>query len=327
MVQKKNDDMNVDHPKVSIIMNCWNGAQYLREAMDSVFNQTFFDWEIVFWDNGSIDDSALIAKSYGPKVRYFRSDKTSTLGFARNKALSKCCGEFIAILDVDDIWMPEKLEIQLKLFKENPDLGMTYSNTTFFNKNGKINDLFNFRQPQKGWVFGQLLEKNFISTETMIFKKSVLDKLAYAFDDRYTIVMDYDLSLRIAYSHEIDFISRPLSKWRMHSESETSRKKYLVDRENQQMLSKLCREMPQIQKEYSQSLLFSTKSMNKQLALEQWDMGNTISARDYLKKCGTDFQCRILYLLTFFLPFHLFEYVKAKIRTIYYRIPRSRSLS
>lgn len=313
--------MNENHPKVSVIMNCWNGAKYLREAMDSVFRQTFSDWEIVFWDNGSIDDSPGIAKSYGPKVRYFRSNQTSTLGAARNKALSKCCGEFIAILDVDDIWLPEKLEIQLKLFEKNPNLGMTYSNSIFFNEKGKIDNLFNLCRPHRGKVFGTLLEKNFISTETMIFRKSMLDQLPYVFDDRYTMVMDYDLSLRIAYEYELDFVSRPLSKWRAHCESETSRKKFLVTKENQQMILKLRREIPRIKTDYPDALRAFIKSLNKQLALEQWNMGNRTPARKYLKKNRTDLQCVLLFLLTFFLPFHLYEYGKVNIKNFFNRIP------
>lgn len=312
--------MNVTHPKVSVIMNCWNGAKYLQEAMDSVFNQTFSDWEIVFWDNGSIDDSPVIAKSYGPKVRYFRSDQTSTLGAARNKALSKCCGEFIAILDVDDIWLPEKLEAQLKLFEENPNLGMTYSNSIFFNEKEEIDELFNLCQPKKGKVFGKLLEKNFISTETMIFKKSILDQLPYVFDDRYTMVMDYDLSLRIAYDNELNFISRPLSKWRSHRESETSRKKYLVTRENEKMILKLSREIPRIKTDYPNALRTFIKSVNRQLALEQWNTGNKILAREYLKKNRNDFQCTLLFLFTFFLPFRLYEYGKMNLQNVYNRI-------
>ena len=317
MVQKENNDMNGKHPEVSVIMNCWNGDRYLREAMDSVFSQTFSHWEIVFWDNGSIDDSPEIAKSYGSKVRYFRNDQTSTLGAARNKALSRCRGKFIAILDVDDIWLPEKLEIQLKLFEKNPNLGMTYSNSIFFNEKGEIDDLFSLCSPHKGKVFGPLLEKNFISTETMMFKKSILDQLPYVFDDRYTMVMDYDLSLRIAYNYELDFISRPLSKWRSHCKSETSRKKFLVTKENQQMILKLRREIPRIETDYPDALGAFIKSINRQFALEQWDKGNNILAREYLKKNQNDFQGALLYLLTFFLPFRLYEYGKVNLKTVY----------
>ena len=76
-------------PKVTVIMNCYNSAEHLREAMDSVFRQSWPDWEIVFWDNCSTDDSAAIAQSYGEKVRYFLAEKTVPLGAARNLAIAK----------------------------------------------------------------------------------------------------------------------------------------------------------------------------------------------------------------------------------------------
>ena len=111
---------NTEIGLVTVIMNCWNGEKFLREAMDSVVAQTYLNWEIVFWDNASMDNSQEIALSYGNKVRYFRSERKLSLGEARNQAFSKARGEFIAILDVDDVWLPEKLERQLELFK-NPE--------------------------------------------------------------------------------------------------------------------------------------------------------------------------------------------------------------
>ena len=99
-------------PLVSIIMNCLNGAQYIHEALQSILAQTYQSWEVIFWDNGSSDGSGSIAKSYGPKIRYFRNETTTPLSTARNHAISKCRGDYVAILDVDDIWLPNKLEKQ-----------------------------------------------------------------------------------------------------------------------------------------------------------------------------------------------------------------------
>ena len=100
-------------PKVTVIMNCYNSAEHLREAMDSVFRQTWGDWEIVFWDNCSTDDSAAVARSYGPRVRYFLAEKNVPLGAARNLAIAKAEGELLAFLDCDDEWLPTKLEKQV----------------------------------------------------------------------------------------------------------------------------------------------------------------------------------------------------------------------
>ena len=86
-------------PEVSVIMNCLNGERYLKEAVDSVFAQSFQDWEIIFWDNASTDSSPEIAQTYGDRVRYFRSDVTYSLGKERNLAISRASGEYMALLD------------------------------------------------------------------------------------------------------------------------------------------------------------------------------------------------------------------------------------
>ena len=100
-------------PLVSVIMNCLNGEQYLREAIDSVYAQTYDNWEIIFWDNASYDGTKKIAKSYDSKLKYFKSEVTSILGAARVLAVEKAKGEYFAFLDCDDIWYKEKLDKQM----------------------------------------------------------------------------------------------------------------------------------------------------------------------------------------------------------------------
>ncbi len=100
-------------PKISVLMNCYNGEKYLIEAIDSVFTQTYTDWEIVFIDNSSTDNSAEIAKSYGKKIKYYKTEHNIPLGAARNFGLKFCTGEYISFLDTDDIWLPNMLEEQI----------------------------------------------------------------------------------------------------------------------------------------------------------------------------------------------------------------------
>ena len=86
-------------PLVSVIMNCLNCEQYLRDAIDSVYAQTYDNWEIIFWDNGSCDKSGEIAKSYDSKLKYFKTEETSILGTARVLAVEQANGEYFAFLD------------------------------------------------------------------------------------------------------------------------------------------------------------------------------------------------------------------------------------
>src|SRR5205085_2533899 len=96
-------------PTVSVIMNCFNGERWLREAIDSVFEQSYQDWEIVFWDNCSTDASAEIARGYGDRVRYFGAETRTSLGAARSLALQRARGEYIGYLDCDDVLFPYHL--------------------------------------------------------------------------------------------------------------------------------------------------------------------------------------------------------------------------
>ncbi len=117
-----------DEPLVSIIMNCRNGENYLRDAIDSIFAQTYGNWEIIFFDNASTDSSGAIARNYGEKLHYFHSTQSMPLGAARNAAIGKACGELIAFLDTDDRWLPDKLAWQVAVIRDQPQVDFIYSN-------------------------------------------------------------------------------------------------------------------------------------------------------------------------------------------------------
>ena len=149
-------------------MNCHNGQKYLSEAIDSIINQTYLNWELIFWDNCSTDKSSNILKSYqDSRIKYFKSDNFTTLGEARDLAFQKCTGEYIAFLDTDDIWYSTKLEKQINFFEN--DVGIVTCNTIFFNKEQK-EPLYK-KNIQEGYVFENLLKNYNLSLETMIVKK------------------------------------------------------------------------------------------------------------------------------------------------------------
>ena len=180
-------------PKVSIIMNCLNGSEYLKEALDSVMMQTYKNWEVIFWDNASIDDSASIAKSYGEKIKYFCSESTTKISIARERAFNEASGEYIAILDDDDIWLPHKLEKQIDVFKKNKNIGVVFCDTMNFDEGGDRFNQFSLFEPFRGKVFGSILRNNFLSSVALVFKREVLFSLDYIFDKRFVAIEDYDL--------------------------------------------------------------------------------------------------------------------------------------
>jgi len=113
------NDRNSKTPLINIVMNCYNCDRFLKEAIDSVYAQTYPNWEIIFWDNDSTDNSAAIAQSYDEKVKFHRAPQTTPLGEARNMALNEVTGKYIAFLDCDDLYLPEKLEKQVHLMETN----------------------------------------------------------------------------------------------------------------------------------------------------------------------------------------------------------------
>ena len=126
-----------NQPLVSVIMNCFNGEEYLKDAINSVISQTYKNWELIFWDNQSKDKSSEIFKSYkDERLKYFLANKHTSLYKARNLAIEKSKGDYIAFLDTDDLWEKEKLELQMHLFN-NSEVGVVYTNAWIIKKNIK----------------------------------------------------------------------------------------------------------------------------------------------------------------------------------------------
>ncbi len=210
--------MNRQQPLVSVLMNCFNSEKYLKEAIDSVFAQTYENFEIIFWDNASTDQSAAIAKGYDQRLKYFRGETTVPLYAARNLALKKVKGEFIGFLDCDDLWLPTKLEKQVPLF-EQTEVGLVYCDTIFFNDQKDLKRFYEDREWAVGDCFNELFINYFLSLETVLVRKTALNSLSYYFDDRFNMIGDCDLFRRLAYSWKLAMVDEPLAKWRVHENS------------------------------------------------------------------------------------------------------------
>ena len=212
-----------DVPVVSIIMNCYNGEKYLREALDSVLAQTYRNWELIFWDNQSTDRSAEILKSYNERrFKYFcASQHTTVLYEARNYAFEKAQGKFIAFLDVDDWWKPEKLEKQVPLF-DDPEVGIVCGNYWFVNEKKNTERKWINWSVSTGEVLNDLLSHCFVGLLTLMVRRSAIDQLEYPCDPRYHVMGDFDLVIRLAVNWKLDFISQPVAFYRWHGKNESA---------------------------------------------------------------------------------------------------------
>jgi len=303
--QQSNNSTN--RPLVSVIMNCLNGEKYLKEAIDSVYTQTYKNWEIIFWDNASTDRSAEIAKSYDERLRYCRGAKTIPLGAARNKALEQVLGEFIAFLDCDDLWMPEKLKKQIPLFEKDEDVGLVFCDTIFFNKKGNQKRVYRKWKPPRGRAFAKLLSNYFLALPSVVIRKKALDSLNERFDERFNMIEEYELFVRLSYKCKIDYVDEPLAKWRMHNLSWTFSRKALVPLEKELMISKFRLIYENFDRQYSNEVSLVKAKIAIDYALLEFENGNHLKARSILKPyLNISPKIRLYYWLTF-LPYALYS--------------------
>ena len=203
-------------PKVSIIMNCFNGEKYLEEAIRSAINQTYTNWEIIFWDNLSKDNSKDIFMSFqDTRLSYYLAEKHTPLYEARNLAIGKAKGEILAFLDVDDYWKENKLEEQVPLF-EDSSVGFACSNYEvqhdLKNKSWVVfkNDI------PSGLVTDQLLASYFIGLLTLMIRREAYDSLEYGFDPLFNVMGDLDMTIRLSMEWKLGTSQKVLAVCRKH---------------------------------------------------------------------------------------------------------------
>lgn len=235
-------------PKVSVIMNCYNGERYLRQALDSVVAQSFKDWEIIFWDNASSDTTAAIARDYDPRLRYFCSQSTIPLGAARRQAMLQAKGEWVAFLDCDDYWLPHKLERQLEVVEGSNHI-LCYAGIVEVNPDGsKIREVL--PQCETGWMLEKQLTQFDINILTSLIRRSILAEFGLNFDDKVTASEEYNLFVRMAAKGTFAAIHEILASWRVSPGSLTDRQISKWADERVYTLDQLKSENPGIENKY-----------------------------------------------------------------------------
>ena len=212
-------------PLVSIIMNCLNGQEYLKFALKSVINQTYKNWELIFWDNKSTDNSAKILRNFKDKrIKYFYAKKRTELHKARNLAIKKTKGEFIAFLDVDDMWLKNKLHLQMPKFKKK-NIGLVYSNFYKYYNKGKKKIAHKDKLP-KGKITSSIIKNYQIGIITVVIRKKFISN-NITFDSRYDLISDYDFGLNFSLKHNFESINKPLAFYRIHK-NQIQKKKMIL---------------------------------------------------------------------------------------------------
>ena len=217
---------------VSIIMTCYNGEPFLYEALKSIINQTYSNWELIFYDNKSIDKSEKIIKDFKDKrIKYFKSNKLVNLGTIRKLAFNECKGKFISFLDVDDYWTKFKLQKQIEKFEINENIDVLYSNY-YKVENQEINEvkkLLHRGNCQNQIISSYINGAPLTAWLTLMIKKSVIDKLEYSFDENTHIASDFDLIIRLSSFCYFDYNNEYLGYYRLHQKNESKSKKKEID--------------------------------------------------------------------------------------------------
>ncbi len=201
-------------PVVSIIVTTYNAEKYLREALGSVLAQTFRDFECIIRDDGSSDSSVAIAREFAASDSRFHVVAASHVG--RGPALAEACrncsGDYLGLLDADDILEPTALQECVAHLRSHPETGMVYTNHLIIDGNGNPRGLgHRCRMP---YSMERLL-LNFMTFHFRLMRRDAYDAVG-GFDPDYPVAMDYDLCLKLSETTRIDHLPRPLYRYRRH---------------------------------------------------------------------------------------------------------------
>lgn len=203
-------------PKITVFMAAYNAAQYISESIQSILSQSFKDFELLIVNDGSTDHTIEVIREFpDPRIRLIHNSINRGLVYTRNVALKEAKGEYIAVLDSDDIAMPERLENQYNFFIENPDFALCGGHGIVINSQGeKINDNRLYVPIVPEIIKMKLLFLNTFVNSTVMYKASVLRELnGYR---EFAPAEDYEFFIRIASKYPVANLDQVLVKYRDH---------------------------------------------------------------------------------------------------------------
>jgi glycosyltransferase involved in cell wall biosynthesis len=200
--------MNNDpKPLVSVVLPTYNRGWTLREAIDSVLDQDYGNFELIVVDDGSTDDTPRLLSAYGDRLRCLQQANRG-VSAARNAGIRSSRGEYIALLDSDDFWLPGKLTTQVDYFRRHPKALICQTQEIWIRNGIRVNPGKRHRK-EAGMIFERSLALCLVSPSAVMLRPSLLAEVGL-FDESLPACEDYDLWLRIAWRHPVHLIDRPL---------------------------------------------------------------------------------------------------------------------
>jgi glycosyltransferase involved in cell wall biosynthesis len=210
--------MTMPSARITALIPTYNSEQYIRETVDSVLAQTYPVHEVIVVDDGSTDRTQEVLASYGDRIRYVRQANAGP-PVARNTGLAHATGNWIALLDSDDLWVPEKLELQMDYVQRHPSCGLVYTDMKTFDDGGIIEESVKISRNLTlpiGYIFPEMFAETLFQTSAVLVRKSCIDAVG-VFDTELRMGDDYELFLRISRHYEIGYVDEPLVLYRQHA--------------------------------------------------------------------------------------------------------------
>ncbi len=283
-------------PLISIVMNCYNSDRFLEEAIDSIYAQTYTNWEIIFWDNASTDDSSDIAQKYDSRLKYYHVTKTTEIGEARNLALSKAQGDYLAFLDCDDLWMPNKLNLQVAVLEDNLDYKFCYGGVHYIDENEKkLRDTIPIAK--SGFTIKQQLDSFEIGIQSVLIRNDI----DISFDTSLEFSPDYDLLMLLACEYKAIVLKDYLIKYRQSSDSLTNKKIKRWWIETKITLDRVFLKYPELKVSYPNQYKKAYAKVHYFRAMYYFSVEDNKKAIDALSKYRfLNFSFLFLYIVSFF---------------------------
>ena len=193
--------------QVSVIIPTYNRGGIIKDAIDSVLSQDYENFELIIIDDGSNDHTSDVLNAYGDEIKIF-FQKNKGVSAARNRGIAEATGQFIAFLDSDDIWLPQKLSVQVDFFNRMPDALICQTEEIWIRNGRRINPKKKHRKPS-GMIFKPSLELCLVSPSAVMVHRSIFHQIG-EFDETLPACEDYDLWLRISCRFPIHLIDTPL---------------------------------------------------------------------------------------------------------------------
>lgn len=204
-------------PRISVIVPACNSEKYIEDALDSVFAQTYTNYEIIVANDGSTDHTPAILDRYGAKIQTVHLAHRG-VSAARNRAIKQSQGELIALLDSDDMWEPTKLEKQVAYMDAHPEYALTYTYSTNFTDRADHNVALVRKMDFEGRIFKDLFTSGNPTTSTVIMRREAFDAVG-GYDENLVAAEDYELNLRLARRYQMGRVAESLLRRRIHPDS------------------------------------------------------------------------------------------------------------